>query len=204
MKRLLFLFLMVSFCSQAQVASHPIGVMTIELEPYKLYFLGMPFDNTNTYENIVAQLPPGSTFSTWDKSAFRYATQKVKEDKLDGQDVKRGDGFFISVSELIYLRVYGLVPDSTNFIKKLERGFNMCSLPYPVETNISNDALMDNLESGSIIIRWDNDEQRYNIASKKKDKWSQDEIIITPEQGFWINQKTRRLVWSTSKPYHYP
>lgn len=204
MKRFLFLILMLAGSIQAQLSSHPIGVLSVKLEPYKLYFLGMPFDNTNAYNNIISQLPEESTFSLWDKSAFRYSMHKIGNDKKDKQDIQRGDGYFISASQEVTLRIYGDVPDSTNFTKRLKRGFNMCSLPYPVETNLSVDDLTQHLKSGSMIITWDNDTQRYNIAYRSRQKWSKDEIIISPEQGFWIKQNARRLVWDTSKPYVYP
>ena len=204
MKRFLFLILILVVSVQAQLPSHPIGVLSVKLEPYKLYFLGMPFDNTNAYNNIMSQLPEGSTFSSWDKSAFKYSMHKIKNGRTGNQDVQRGDGFFISTSEEITLRLYGDVPDSTNFTKQLNRGFNMCSLPYPVDTDLSTDSLVDSLMSGSMIITWDSDAQKYTVALKTKDKWTQDEILISPEQGFWINQKIGRLVWDTSKPYVYP
>lgn len=202
-KALLGLLLFVS-CTYGGVVSKPVGVISVSLEPHKLYHLSMPFNNTNAYNSIISQLSPESTITAWDRLEQRYILTKPGQQSPPLQTINAGDAFYISVPEHTKLKLYGWVPDATNTVSTIPNGISMHGFAYPTVFNFSNSDLSKDLENGSLLLLWDNNTHRYNIFRKTKTGWPASDILISPQQGFWIKRKGGELLWETVKPYLWP
>jgi hypothetical protein len=204
MKKLILLLTFITTLTFAQIVSHPVGYTSTLLEPYRLYFLGMSYENTNMYADIVAQLPTNSVISTWNKSAKVYEQGRIENHSSPTGTISRGDGFFVSVPETTRLFLFGKVPVSTNFVKEISKGLTMTGLPYPTIFNVMSNSLSRDLKSGSIIMTWNPEIQRYTVYKKKGSDWNSNDIVIYPDEGFWIKQKGDETLWETEKPYIWP
>ena len=200
---IVFSFLFTLFV-QAEIVSKPYGIITVPLEPYKLYHLGMPFDNEHTYLNLLEQLPEGSLISIWNNLNRKYVFSIVEQSNENDLIIKKGDAFYVSVTEPVKLKLYGKVPDATNSVKVIPNGISMTGLMYPTQFEFNNSQLSEELKFPSTLIAWDNELQIYKIFRKTKSGWINEEILFAPHEAFWIKRKGEVLLWQVTKPYSYP
>ncbi len=198
------------------------GYIRIGVASRGLYQIHYPLMGLNqpsvTVNDIMGDLPNGSSLTFWDAAAQDYLSGPTTEVKLLGAWIPGTNDltqktFWLQVGDSaqaafdIYLT--GEVPDARSLphatVSLAVAGSNTVNLAgyaYPAEIRWTDTSFAQAAGNGSSMSTFDPATQTYLTAVKQNGVWSRDPLL-QPGQGFWLHS-SGLAQWTETKPYLYP